>query len=119
MYNRWAKTGHHTLVSPELDLPPNIPCTRLLQAVTLRAIRDFYSTDRDVQRSASQWLFKQSEQAPPWSFNWVCAILGRCPKEAQRKIRSFRPEPDGSQIKGIRFKLRGSEAGSGTTFSSG
>jgi len=107
VYNRRAKSGHLTLTTLKTNEPSNIPCARLVRAVMLRAIRDFYSIDRDVQRSASRWLFKESEEESPWTFNWACAVLGRCPIEAQSKIRSFRPEPDGSQPKGIRFKLRG------------
>ena len=107
VYNRRAKAGHLTSITLKTDEPPNTPQARLIQAVILRAIRDFYSTDREVQRTADRWLFKKDNECPPWSFNWMCHILGRCPTEARNKIRSFCPEPNGSQPKGIRFKLRG------------
>lgn len=87
----------------EPSYPLYTPSSHLAWAVLTRAIRDYYSTDRLIQRDARKWF---SENAPngPWSFNWICDVLDLPREETRGKVYSCLPTMVALKPKNIRIK---------------
>lgn len=61
-------------------------CVRLMEEVIIRAVQDLFGTSgyiainpsapRHISLSAHRWLFEDDDPTEPYSFPWICDVLG-------------------------------------------